>query len=133
MKHTPEPWVIDDGIDDPENMADELLRNAGEENEWIAIGIADEEGYAESVAYCHPNNAKRIVACVNALAGVKDPRKLLDVLEKVQDDLNKHISEHSPIVEELDTYEGEETTPACIHVKRAYNRLGELLDLLHRR
>lgn len=94
MKHTPEPWVIDDGIDDPENMADELLRNAGEENEWIAIGIADEEGYAESVAYCHPNNAPRIVACINALEGIKDPRELREVAAALYRALAEDTPDH---------------------------------------
>lgn len=29
---------------------------------WLASGIADEEGFAESVAYCHPANAPLIAA-----------------------------------------------------------------------
>ena len=82
-KHTPEPWVVDDGIDCPENMADEILRNAGEENEWVAVGIEDEEGYASSVAYCHPNNSQRIVECVNAMAGIEDPTAFVAAVRKI--------------------------------------------------
>lgn len=90
--------------------------------------------HLSGVSMCNtPNEPNmRLVTCL-AAEGLVKSQDIREELEKVQDDLNKHISEHSPIVEELDTYEGEETTPACIHVKRAYNRLGELLDLLHRR
>ncbi len=104
-KHTPEPWVVDDGIDSPENMADEIMRNAGEEHEWVAIGIEDEEGYASSVAYCHPMNSQRIVDCVNAMANIYSPAELvraakaaLSALE-TPDDLTKE--EMGYVIEDL--------------------------------
>jgi len=56
------PWIIDKaGTDCIENMADCLLKWQPPEHQWIAVGIEDKDGYAESVAYCHPRNANLIV------------------------------------------------------------------------
>ena len=56
------PWTVDEGTDSIENMAQCLQENQGTDREWIAVGIRDEDGYAESVAYCHPDNTRLISA-----------------------------------------------------------------------
>ena len=56
--NTPGPWVTDvNSVDSPANMA-ACLEDS--KCEWIAVGIEDKDGYAESVAYCHPCNAAAI-------------------------------------------------------------------------
>lgn len=66
--HTPGPWIVSDGDTYIENMAQCLLADKGTDREWTAVGIADKEGYAESVAYCHPANARVIAAAPELLA-----------------------------------------------------------------
>ena len=65
--HTPGPWIVDDGTDSTENMSEVILEDKGTDREWIAVGIADNDGYAESVAYCHPDNAHLIAAAPEML------------------------------------------------------------------
>ena len=64
--------VVDElQIDTDSNRCQQLL----EGEEWIAIGIEDADGYAESIAYCHPINAPLIVAACNEhtdLAALRD-------------------------------------------------------------
>lgn len=72
MDTTPEKWVIDtDGWDRPGDMAECILRNKGTEAEWVAVGYCDDEGYAASVAYCHPGNAPLIAAAPDLLAALE--------------------------------------------------------------
>ena len=71
MHATPRPWVVDDGTDSIDNMADCLRTDKGTEREWVAVGICDGDGYAESVAYCHPDNAALIVHAVNTFDEAK--------------------------------------------------------------
>jgi len=72
MDTTPEKWVIDtDGWDRPGDMAECILRNKGTEAEWVAVGYCDDEGYAASVAYCHPGNAPLIAAATGLLAALE--------------------------------------------------------------
>jgi hypothetical protein len=80
-KHTPTPYVVDDGTDTRDNMAACLMDPACE---WVAIGIEDGEGYAESVAYCHPNNAPFIVRACNSHEALCDAVELaIFTLDKV--------------------------------------------------
>lgn len=88
--HTAEPWVSDGaGFDDIDNMIRCLEDDKGTDREWQAIGISDEDGYAESVAYCHPMNAPRITGCVNGCKGIQDPAntvpELIEALKEVVD------------------------------------------------
>lgn len=70
--HTPGPWFVDDGChDDVENMRHQLLRGKETENEWIAVGLNDSDGYSESVAYCHPMNAPLIAAAPELLEALR--------------------------------------------------------------
>jgi hypothetical protein len=68
-------WVVDNGgIADMQTQAAILQSNIGTPREWVAVGIADDEGFAAVVALCHPDNAKLI-----ASAG-----KLVEALGEVQ-------------------------------------------------
>ena len=64
------PWVVDIDLGSPDvdmqSQADQLLANAGTSAGWCAVGICDTDGFAEVVALAHPDNARRIVQCVNA-------------------------------------------------------------------
>lgn len=62
-RYTPGPWVKDDGFVRPQDMVEQLLENTT----WVAVGICDEDGYAASVAYCHPDNASLISAAPEML------------------------------------------------------------------
>ena len=62
MKFTQGPWFVDSGNDSIENMIDCLSADVGTDREWVAVGLHDEDGYSESVAYCHPDNAPLIAS-----------------------------------------------------------------------
>ena len=70
QEYAPAPWVVDvdwGGPDvDMQSQAQQLLANVGTPKAWCAVGICDADGLAEVVALAHPNNARRIVQCVNA-------------------------------------------------------------------
>lgn len=66
------PWVVDDGMVTP----DVMRRNLGDDTDWVAVGIEDEDGFAEVVAYTHPANARVIAAVPDLL------RKLREILFK---------------------------------------------------
>ena len=64
MKHTPEPWFIAFGGNDGDDYA--VIGAVGRERPVCELGTLD---------YTKPN-ADRIVACVNACAGIDDPPDL---------------------------------------------------------
>ena len=66
MKHT-EKWVIDDGMVRMSNQASILIDDIGTERQWVAIGIEDEDGFAEVVALAHPINARLIASAPDLL------------------------------------------------------------------
>lgn len=69
--HTPGPWIPDNGgCDSIDNMVECLTHDEGTLREWMAVGKADSEGYAESLAYCHPDNANLIAAAPEMLAAL---------------------------------------------------------------
>ena len=71
-KHTPGPYLKDEGLADSiDNMRDCLKRGEGTKEEWEAIGVGDKDGYAESIAYCHPNNANILSASWDMLEALK--------------------------------------------------------------
>jgi hypothetical protein len=53
----------------PEDMAYELTREGVES--WVAVGLTDKDGFAASVAYCHPGNAPLIAAAPDLLAALE--------------------------------------------------------------
>lgn len=73
MAITKGEWVVDDaGVDCVENMSDCLLNGEGTDDEWIAVGIEDGEGYSASLAYCHADNAHIIAAAPNLAVSVSE-------------------------------------------------------------
>ena len=75
-QHTPGPWVIDDGLIRAEEMAAAIESNPT----WVAVGINDEDGFAASVAYCHPINASLIAATPDLLSALQSSADWLDEL-----------------------------------------------------
>lgn len=76
-QHTPGPFFIDEGFIGPQDMVDQLLDPNNET--WVAVGFHDAEGYAGSVAYCHPDNAPLFAAAP----------EMLHALKMAADELNK--------------------------------------------
>lgn len=73
-------WTVDDGLMGQQDHIDRLTEDlSNPDRHWVAVGISDEDGFAESVAYCHPENAKFIAA---APAMSKALNKLLTVAVK---------------------------------------------------
>ena len=72
--YTRPPWVVDIDHGGPDvdlvNQADQLIEDAHTPDRWCAVGICDQDGFAEVVALAHPRNARRIAQCVNAHDGL---------------------------------------------------------------
>lgn len=64
--------MLDDGCISTAEQADQILKNVGTDEEWIAIGdeCKDDGGLHSVLALAHPSNAASIVACVNACRGI---------------------------------------------------------------
>lgn len=82
---TPTPWTIDDGALTPQDIVEIIKFEEGTGAPWVAIGIEDEDGFAECVAYAHPNNAALIVKAVNNHATIRN-------LVEERDDLEDRLS-----------------------------------------
>ncbi len=78
------PWVMDDGCVDMASQADQLLAKDGTDGGWRALGMLDEDGFAEVVALAHPVNAEYIVRAANA------HHKLVEALEYIKGTL-EHV------------------------------------------
>lgn len=73
MKHTPSPWSVD-----TDDTRDDKLMVIGHVGQPIAdVFVMDRQGECEA-------NAERIVACVNAMEGIKDPKKLRETWDAIQ-------------------------------------------------
>ena len=70
MKHTPEPWIA--------TKRDDVGYDVGGERSIMAIVEFDHED--ARVTGDDEANAKRIVACVNACKGIKDPEQAVPML-----------------------------------------------------
>lgn len=65
-------WVIDDGLLGQQDHIDRLTEDLDNpERHWCAVGTGDGEGYAETVAYCHPDNAPLIAAAPAMFAALQ--------------------------------------------------------------
>jgi hypothetical protein len=72
MKHTQGEWIVDDGFQRQQEHIAALTDDLGNpDRHWVAVGIADEDGFAESVAYCHPDNAPLISSAPELLAALQ--------------------------------------------------------------
>lgn len=66
-------WTVDDGLLCQQDHIDRLTEDLDSpERHWVAVGIEDEDGYAESVAYCHPSNAPLIAAAPELLDALQN-------------------------------------------------------------
>jgi len=101
---TPGPWIVDDGLIDLQGQACMLLEHIGTKNEWVAIGINDEDGFAAVVALTHSVNAHLIakapllLECRNLLEHLNDPVYLsapmsIEMIEQISTLLTKLESE----------------------------------------
>jgi hypothetical protein len=74
-QHTPGPWIRDSKHGGPqvstEAQAAMLCENIGTDREWEAVGIRDDDGFAEVVALVHPSNASLIAAAPEMLAALQ--------------------------------------------------------------
>lgn len=74
-------FVVDDQhIVGPEEMSNSLLLDKGSSREWVAVGLNDEDGFAECVAYCHPMNALAISLVPQLIKEVLELRGSLEFL-----------------------------------------------------
>jgi hypothetical protein len=69
-KHTPEPWRIDRTAEDDATPAYLI---AGNTSKYVVIAHLYPYSFYHMNAETANANNKRIVACVNALAGIEDP------------------------------------------------------------
>jgi hypothetical protein len=84
--HTPEPWFVADNPKNPQWVAGRTIgsRSAGMMigGRVIGVRVADVCHIApEEIAVA---DARRIVACVNALAGIKDPEAFVRKLQSLE-------------------------------------------------
>lgn len=67
-KHTPEPWVIKKG--DWSTKGTLITTGRRKKNKTVAIAEVDTEGFSTDFGSEQKANASRIVACINACAGL---------------------------------------------------------------
>ncbi len=79
-KHTPGPWVVDDGLVTMRDQAELIKADIGTNREWTAIGKNDEEGFAEVVSLSHPANALLIAAAPELLEACQTYAQLVNNL-----------------------------------------------------
>ena len=80
-QHTPGPWTIEDGRLTQQDHIDRLAEDIKcPDRQWVAVGTEDAEGYAESVAYCHPSNARLVAAAPELLAALRECAKQLSAI-----------------------------------------------------
>lgn len=66
---TPGLWIQESGCLSRADMAEQLLDPMN--TAWVAVGTQDEDGYAVSLAYCHPMHAAAIAAVPELLAALE--------------------------------------------------------------
>ena len=81
MKHTPEPWVLFEVGDGRPHLCP-----ASESDKMSILTIAEEDGVTFACVY-KDDDARRIVACVNACAGMEDPAAEIAELKLQRDEL----------------------------------------------
>lgn len=90
-KHTPEPWIYEGLSGDIDEGWEASLIIPGDKGnaDWhsfiVAYGLQGEEGAGELAEA----NARRIVACVNACAGMADPEAEIAKLKAEMEELRE--------------------------------------------
>lgn len=85
-KHTPEPWVQWEGTDSI--YAGEIIKNTPSVLTGNYVRVADCDMF-DNTWEVNAANTKRIVACVNAFAGVSDPEMFMRLMKGVKVKENK--------------------------------------------
>lgn len=91
-KHTPEPWALFEVGDGRPHLCP-----ASESDKMSILTIAEEDGVTFACVY-KDSDARRIVTCVNACAGMADPASEIAELKRQRDELLglvKAVSYHS--------------------------------------
>lgn len=93
-KHTPEPWVSDDRQDiDTDFYSDDATGSI--------IGGCQEYTFAHRDIEERRANARRIVTCVNACAGMEDPAAEIAELKRQRDELLKALQDAATSLETI--------------------------------
>lgn len=96
IEPTPAPWVLDDGIIQIEDQAEQLIQNKGTNHEWVALGTEDEDGFVAVTALAHPSNAEFIRKRVNAHEELVDTlEKSLGWLRRIRNEDENLVIDHS--------------------------------------
>ncbi|MBL7942473.1 MAG: hypothetical protein JNM00_06890 [Flavobacteriales bacterium] len=74
-KHTPEPWIVKAGPHENEHII--IAGNSQPGEKRIAEGLMRGETYGKA-------DADRIVACVNAMAGIDNPETFMQVVKQLR-------------------------------------------------
>ena len=80
-KHTPEPWALFEVGDGRPHLCP-----ASESDKMSILTIAEEDGVTFACVY-KDSDARRIVTCVNACAGMADPAAEIAELKRQRDEL----------------------------------------------
>lgn len=97
QKHTPEPWRVDE-YKNPCLMFASIEVDHGKVKFIASVYTTNHSEYGNETARA---NAERIVACVNACAGIHDPKELIegaDIALRERDALRKLLREVSDTI-----------------------------------
>ena len=95
-KHTPEPWHVDNTV----YKRSRTSINNHTIDVWYGLEFNDVTIKEETSRA----NAKRIVECVNAMEGVKNPSEFMEVVKKLELDAYKALEKkHADVIELLNT------------------------------
>ena len=92
-KHTPEPWVADDSHGLETNFYSDDVTGS-------IIGGCQEYTFAHRDIEERRANAKRIVTCVNACAGMADPAAEIAELKRQRDELLAVLGAAIPLIKQ---------------------------------
>lgn len=92
-KHTPEPWVADDRHDIETNFYSDDATGS-------IIGGCQEYTFAHRDIEERRANARRIVSCVNACAGMSDPTAEIAELKRQRDELLASLGAAIPLIKQ---------------------------------
>lgn len=94
QQHTPEPWKIDN------KLGTRIYSTKEDANHEQLIAILSPLECSPGKATCNANTA-RIVACVNAMAGIEDPETWMKTTKEVMEGNLKLQASWSNVIEQL--------------------------------
>ena len=93
-KHTPEPWALFEVGDGRPHLCP-----ASESDKMSILTIAEEDGVTFACVY-KDSDARRIVTCVNACAGMSDPAVEIAELKRQRDELLAALGSAIPLIKQ---------------------------------